>query len=69
MAEDRWTVEHFSQSNPRGADQESVPLLLRRLADSVEELGDVTVQDIAFHMELDDEGDDWPTATVYFHRS
>ena len=25
------------------------------------------VQDIVFQMELDDEGDEWPSMTVYFH--
>ena len=68
MPEKPWTVEHFSQANPAGPGQGSVPGFLRRLADSVEALGPVEVQDIAFHMELDGEGEDWPSATVYFHR-
>lgn len=67
-AGDRWTVEHYSQANPEGNGQESVPALLRRLADSLEALGRVSVQDLAFHMEMDDDGRDRPTATVYFHR-
>lgn len=70
MTEDqRWTVEHFSQANPVGQGQDSVPALLRRVADTVEELGSVAVQDIVFHGELDDDGRDWPSMTVYYHRA
>jgi hypothetical protein len=68
VTEDRWTVEHFSQANPEGEGQESVPALLRRVADSIEELGAVNVQDVVCHVEMDSEGKDRPTMTVYFHR-
>jgi hypothetical protein len=47
------TIQHFSQSNPHGPGQDSIPALLRRVADTVEGLGDVVVQDIVFHLELD----------------
>lgn len=66
---DSWTIRHFSQANPAGEGQQNVPALLRRVATSVEELGDIDVQDVVFHSEVDDEGDDWPTMTVYFHSS
>ncbi len=66
---ERWTVEHFSQANPAGDDQESVPALLRRVAASIDDLGKADVQDVVFHAELDDGGRDWPTMTVYFHRT
>ncbi len=56
---------HFSQSNPAGPGQEDVAALLRRVADSVEKLGGVTVHDIVFHVELTDDGT-WPSMTVYF---
>jgi len=65
---ERWTVEHFSQANPEGAGQGDVPALLRRVAGTIADLGDVDVQDVVFHAELDGDGDDRPTMTVYFHR-
>ena len=62
-----WDVEHFSQTNPAGPNQGDVPALLRRIAESVEALGDVSVQHLAFHTEVTVDGD-WPSVTVYFHR-
>jgi hypothetical protein len=56
----------FSQSNPAGVDQGDVPALLRRLADSVAALGDVTVEDITFSSSVTD-GEDDLTMTVYYH--
>lgn len=60
-------IAHFSQSNPSGPAQGDVAALLRRVADSIGELGEVEVQDIAFHRELDGDGGSWPSMTVYFH--
>lgn len=64
---DKWTTFHFSQSNPNGAGEGDVAALLRRVADSIDALGDVMVEDITFSTE--------PTAeernlrvTVYYHR-
>ena len=61
-----WTVRHFSQSNPKGDGQGNVPALLRLVADSIEELGNVTVQDVTFGDEITEDGS-WPHLTVYFH--
>lgn len=72
MAKRRWTAEHFSQSNGRGGKsrkQQSVSALLRRVAKSLDELGDVQVQDVVFHMEIDEDGRDSPMMTVYYHRA
>ena len=66
MTED-WTIFHFSQSNPSGDGQGDVPALLRRVADQIESLGDVQVQDITFTSEPTDAEDDL-TVTVYFQR-
>jgi hypothetical protein len=64
-----WPVQHFSQANPEGEGQESVTALLRRVADTLDELDSgVTVQDIVFHSELDDDARWRPTMTVYFTR-
>lgn len=59
-------MNHFSQANRSGLGQGHVPSLLRSVADSIEGLGDVIVEDITFRSE--------PTAgerdismTVYYH--
>lgn len=64
---DDWTINHFSQSNPTGIGQGDVPALLRRVADSIEELGDVQVEDISFASAVADPEDDL-RMTVYFHK-
>lgn len=66
MATESWSVRHFSQANPEGDGQDDVPALLRRVADSIERLGPVEVQDVVFHNEVTADGD-WPAMTVYFH--
>ncbi|MGI5171776.1 hypothetical protein ACQEU3_46265 [Spirillospora sp. CA-253888] len=63
---DSWSVRHFSQANPKGPGQGDVPALLRRVADSIEELGRVEVQDLLLHQEITAEGP-WTNLTVYFH--
>jgi len=62
-----WIVEHFSQANPAGQGQGDVPALLRRVADSVDALGEVEVQDLVMHTEITEDGS-WHSLTVYFHR-
>lgn len=64
---DEWTVLHFSLSNPAGEGQGDVAALLRRVAESLDELGDVDVQDITFQTAVTD-GEDDLTVTVYYHR-
>jgi hypothetical protein len=61
-----WTAEHFSLANPRGDGQGDVPLLLRRVADVLEERGAVEIQDLVLHNEVNESGG-WPSITVYFH--
>ncbi|MFI6106683.1 hypothetical protein [Streptomyces sp. NPDC051310] len=61
-----WTVRHFSQANPEGPGCDSAPALLRRLADSIEALGPVEVQDMVFDAEMTEYGP-WRSGTVYFH--
>ncbi|MFE4515154.1 hypothetical protein ACFRMQ_13320 [Kitasatospora sp. NPDC056783] len=61
-----WTIRHFSQANPAGPGCDSVPALLRRLADSIEALGPVEVQDVVFESETTEHGP-WRSGTVYFH--
>jgi hypothetical protein len=63
-----WAVEHFSQANPVGKGQGDVPALLRRVADSIDALGEIEVQDLVMHTEVTENGD-WHSLTVYFRRS
>lgn len=61
------TAEHFSQANPAGPGQDNIPSLLRRVAESVEAIGSVEVQDLILHTEVTDRGP-WYSLTVYFQR-
>ena len=62
-----WTAEHFSLANPLGQGQGDVPLLLRRVAETIEAFGNAKIQDLVLHTEVNEFGD-WPSVTVYFHR-
>jgi hypothetical protein len=66
-SDDDWMICHFSQSNPTGDGQGDVPTLLRRVADTIEQLGDVDVQDVVFSSDVTS-GEDDLTVTVYYHR-
>jgi len=45
-----------------------VPALLRRVADSIEKLGSIEIQDLILENEVTEEGS-WPSITVYFHET
>jgi len=60
MANQSWSIEHFSQANPVGDGQSNVPALLRLVAESIEALGPVEVQDLVMHTETTADGD-WPS--------
>lgn len=66
--ETKWTTFHFSQSNPLGEGQGSVPALLRRVADSIDRLGDVDVHDLVFRSVVAADEDDL-TITVYYDQT
>jgi hypothetical protein len=61
-----WTAQYFAQSNPAGAGQGDVAALLRRVAETIDDLGDVDVQDLTFSSAVGD-GEDDLTITVYYH--
>lgn len=64
---ERHTMFQFQQFNPQGPGQGNVPALLRRVADSIDELGDVEVYGLVMNPPLllpDDE--DWPSLAVYY---
>ncbi len=63
----RYTAFHFSQANPQDAGQDNVPALLRRVADTIDELGDVDIDDLILHPEITSDGEDRPSITVYYH--
>ncbi|WP_063021339.1 hypothetical protein [Nocardia niwae] len=65
MAGDQYQINHFSQSNPAGQGQGDVVKLLRTVADSIAQLGDVSIQDLVLHNEITSEGA-WPSITVYY---
>lgn len=63
----RFTTFHFSQANPLDdASRGSVPALLRRVAETIEGMGDIEVNDLVLHTELTSDGDRWPSLTVYY---
>lgn len=62
-----WTAEHFSQGNPEGPGQDDVVALLRRVADSLEEIGPIDMRDLVLHTNLNDYGEHY-FLTVYFDR-
>jgi hypothetical protein len=61
------SMNYFSMTNPEGEpDRYSVPKLLRRVADRVDELGDdVIVNDLILHIEVTAEGY-LPSINVYY---
>ena len=65
---DKWTMFHFSQSNPDGDGQGDVAALLRRVANSLDALGDVQVNDITFASKVTGAEDDLEM-TVYYERT
>ena len=62
-----WTIQHFSQANPAGEGQAMFRRSLRRVPDTIQQLGDdVRVQDITFSTEMTGDGP-WHSMTAYFH--
>lgn len=64
---DEYFTRLFAISNPEGEGQDSVSALLRRLADALDEMGDIDVSEITFGNDVTEDGD-FPFATVYFTR-
>lgn len=62
-----WTSRHFSLANPRGPGQADLPSLLRRVAETLEEIGSVDVQDLVLHNEVTTDGN-WASITVYYEK-
>jgi hypothetical protein len=61
-------MNHFSMTNPEDeAERYSVPKLLRRVADRIDELGDdVIINDLILHIEPTGEGY-LPSINVYYY--
>lgn len=60
-----YTSKHFSLSLPRGDGQSNVADLLRHLAKELDESAPLKILDIVFQSEMDDDGNEWPSFTVY----
>ena len=60
-------LRQFSLTDPPGDDRYDVPALLRRVADTLEELGPVEVADVVFDLPPSEDGDERPTITVRYH--
>lgn len=63
-----YLIETFAQCNPLGPELDNVPALLRRVADTIEELGQVHILDIVHRKDIIAEGY-WHFFTVYFNRN
>jgi hypothetical protein len=63
----KWTCYHFSQSNPAGLKENDVPSLLRRVAQSIEDLGEIKIQDIVFGNEPRMDGGSDLHMTIYYN--
>lgn len=63
-----WTAHHFAQANPAGQGQGDVPALLRRVADTIDELGEIEILDLVLHSEITADGA-WPSIMVYYKPS
>lgn len=64
-----YDCQHFSIALPKGRGQDNIPNLLRHLANALEAEGSIEVMDLVFHgNESDENGEEWPTFTVYFTR-
>jgi hypothetical protein len=64
----RWTVKNFSQANPKRPGQDEVPALLRRFAESLDELGAIEVRNPVLHTETTADGP-WHSITVSYRRA
>jgi hypothetical protein len=43
--------------------------LLRRVADTLDELGDIEIRDLLPHSEITPGGEQWPAITVYYDKA
>lgn len=60
-----WMIHHFSQANPKGDGQDDVPALLRRIADTLDDIPGAEVFDLVLHNQITADGD-WYDVTVYY---
>ena len=63
-----YTINHFNLGLPEGPDKGNVVKLLNHLAKNIDASEEIaSIQDIVFHNDLDEDGNDWPHFTVYYH--
>lgn len=63
--EDEYNCNHFSLALPAGEDQDNVPKLLEHLANELKSRT-VEIMDIVFRDESDENGNPYPSFTVYY---
>lgn len=64
---EEYGIKHFSISLPKGANQDDIPVLLNHMSKTISHMGNIDIQDITFSNEIDEDGNDWPSFTVYYH--
>jgi hypothetical protein len=65
MTQPGWSVQYFFQTSPFDPGQDDIPAQLRRVADTIEEYGNIQVQDLVVH--IPPTADQDMKITVYFH--
>ena len=66
---DEYSIKYFSISLPKGSGQHDVAALLSHTSQAIKEMGNIEIQDMAFSSEIDEDGNEWPSFTVYYHSS
>jgi hypothetical protein len=61
-----YPVRHFAQAVPAASGERGVATLLRLVADTIDGLGPVRIEDLILHNDISSGEDDY-SLTVYFH--
>lgn len=62
-----YSCQHFSINNPMGEGQDDVPRLLRRVAETIEDLGQIEPRHLIMDIEVTEDGF-LPVITFYYDR-
>lgn len=61
-----WPCRTFSLANPAGRDQDSLPRLLRELANEIDARASIDLGSVVFFKEINEDGERWH-CNVYFY--
>lgn len=68
--DESYKVYHFGLALPSGEGQDNVPDLLRHLAGTLDKMDEnIEILDIVFSNEIDSDGNDSPSFTVYYDKN